>query len=575
MALNVVVPTTAIAQNNNQSNTATVTITKYVQGVPATSSNASSTSFLFQSSWSASNLGGEGTGQFTLNSGNSYTATTSPMHKGTSSYTVQELNSNGTAVATECTVGGPRYILSGYTTGDTMAEAASGTPSMTSPNFNPLSKDKYVIVWNRDCTIPVTPVVTPGTQATTSTVSISKYIQGAPATSANASSTSFLLQSSWNATNHGGAGSGQFLLTPSNSYSAMTAPMNNGSSYTVQELNSNGGAVATTCTVGGPRYVLSGYTTGNTWAQAASATSSMSAPNFTNLNGNQYVIVWNRDCTISDSATTTSKVHIMKYVNGALATASSTNSSMFPMMSTWQASNLNNGSTTSGTFYLSGSNMYNIETANMNWPFSYTVSEQTGTTTEQVLPQGSVCAAGKYRLEGYRTSSVSFADATSASLATTSPNWVNTTGHQYVIVYNTLCQSTNDNVPLSVTVTPIKTSGIASNTYEEGWKYMFHVTAPSSETNLSMKFDNWLGVLASSTISAGGNMRISSAQADNGGAHILITSANAYSTPALHMNSDMDLSQAGRQVNVLVEVKIPTGTPNTSYTTNFGVQTLP
>jgi hypothetical protein len=31
----------------------------------------------------------------------------------------------------------------------------------------------------------------------------------------------------------------------------------------------------------------------------------------------------------------------------------------------------------------------------------------------------------------------------------------------------------------------------------------------------------------------------------------------------------------GRQVNVLVEVKIPSGTANQTYTTNYGVQTLP
>jgi len=42
-----------------------------------------------------------------------------------------------------------------------------------------------------------------------------------------------------------------------------------------------------------------------------------------------------------------------------------------------------------------------------------------------------------------------------------------------------------------------------------------------------------------------------------------------------HHDSDTDLTTTGRQVDVVVEVKIPSGTGNGSYSTNYGVQTLP
>jgi hypothetical protein len=69
-------------------------------------------------------------------------------------------------------------------------------------------------------------------------------------------------------------------------------------------------------------------------------------------------------------------------------------------------------------------------------------------------------------------------------------------------------------------------------------------------------------------------MRLSSAQASNPGP-ITLTAANAYSTPPFVMVTDLDPVMPGRQVEVVVELKIPTGTNNDSYTTTYGVQTLP
>lgn len=118
----------------------------------------------------------------------------------------------------------------------------------------------------------------------------------------------------------------------------------------------------------------------------------------------------------------------------------------------------------------------------------------------------------------------------------------------------------------------VKTTAVANNTYADGWRYVFHITAPNDEEKLSMRFSDWMG--GSSTIAVANNMRVSSAQASSTGT-ITLTAANAYSTPPMIMTTDLNPSMPGRQVDVLVEVKIPSGTANETYTTTYGVQTLP
>lgn len=123
-------------------------------------------------------------------------------------------------------------------------------------------------------------------------------------------------------------------------------------------------------------------------------------------------------------------------------------------------------------------------------------------------------------------------------------------------------------------VDTIKNSAIADGTFANGWEYVFHITAPTNETKLSMKFSDWTSLVGSSTIPAANNIRISSPQADNAGATVLITAANTYSTPVLNMNSDADAGTAGRQVDVTVETAVPLNSVNGSYTTSYGVQTV-
>ncbi len=127
---------------------------------------------------------------------------------------------------------------------------------------------------------------------------------------------------------------------------------------------------------------------------------------------------------------------------------------------------------------------------------------------------------------------------------------------------------------LSVTsITPVNTTGTADGVFADGWSYIFNITVPTTEPNLSMKFSDWLGA-NSATLPAAGDMQISSAQAVSA-APILISAANTYSTPALDMIGSISTSTPGLHVQVLVQVKIPLNTVNGSYTTSYGVQTLP
>ena len=118
-----------------------------------------------------------------------------------------------------------------------------------------------------------------------------------------------------------------------------------------------------------------------------------------------------------------------------------------------------------------------------------------------------------------------------------------------------------------------KSTATADGTFTNGWKYTFNITVPTNETHLSMKFDNWLRTGGGGTIPAQNNMRYSSAQADNAGGTILITSANTYPATALNIIQDLDLATDGLQVKVIVEVAIPVGSSNGSYTTNYGIKT--
>jgi len=179
------------------------------------------------------------------------------------------------------------------------------------------------------------------------------------------------------------------------------------------------------------------------------------------------------------------------------------------------------------------------------------------------------------------------ATTSDTSIIVTSPA-TTTTGVVDVTVttpLGTSATSTNDQFTYTLTGTVIgsgvlhvdsiestKASATADGTFTNGWIYTFNVTVPTDETHVSMQFANWLS--GANIIPVGGNMQISSAQANNAGAEVPLTAANTYSSPTLNMTGDLSAVTPGLQVQIVVDVAVPTGTPNGAYSTNYSVQSI-
>jgi hypothetical protein len=142
-------------------------VAKYLDGVQATSANASGTSFPMVSTWTAANLNGgvQSSGSYALNPGDSYEAVTSPMNSG-ANYATNEV-ATGPTVGASCSASDP-FALVGYSTGASLAIAASSTISTTTPNLTGLTGDEYVIVWNSNC-LPAPTPLSPANRTVTST----------------------------------------------------------------------------------------------------------------------------------------------------------------------------------------------------------------------------------------------------------------------------------------------------------------------------------------------------------------------------------------------------------------------
>ncbi len=405
----------------------------------------------------------------------------------------------------------------------------------------------------------------------TVTVTIDKYVDGAQATALSANSASFPMSSTWNDPMGIGSGSGTYALSTSgfnsaNPYEAITSEMQQGADYTTSE-DTTGSVVGATCE-GGQQFRLVGYSSGSTPEEAAAGEQSAVAPAFTGIQSDKYIIVWNATCVTPEEPETV-QVFITKFINGQQATAQNASSSVFTMNASWNdTEGIGSGS---GTYELTAPT-YNTQTINFNDGADYATSEVTGTNV------GTSCAAGKpFALSGYKYGE-SLAAASSSAATTTAPSFTNIQTNKYVIVLNVTCATgviigdvVGDQGTLAVTsIDAVDTSATADNSYENGWKYVFHITVPTDESNIAMKFSDWTAGL--NTIPAGNNMRISSAQADNGGATITVLAADTYTIPNLHMTTDLNPALAGIQVEVSVEVKVPVGTPNASYSTNYGVK---
>jgi len=282
--------------------------------------------------------------------------------------------------------------------------------------------------------------------------------------------------------------------------------------------------------------------------------------------------------------TSTPTVTIENYINGNQATASSGQSLAFPMTESYVIGGVAATSTyTLSPTGINSSNAYEAITSPLDASSSYATNEVTGGSVV-----GATCATGTpFALAGYSTGATLVA-AASASVSTTVPSFASLSGDEFVIVHNVSCAGNSsstggiqgtvvgsDGILKVDSITVTRSTSTADGSFADGWQYVFHITAPTDETHLSMSFANWINTAnASSVIPVANDMEVSSSQADNAGAEILLTAANSYSA-ALNMVTDLDPAVSGRQVDVTVNVAIPVGSATGAYTTSYGVQTNP
>lgn len=139
----------------------------------------------------------------------------------------------------------------------------------------------------------------------------------------------------------------------------------------------------------------------------------------------------------------------------------------------------------------------------------------------------------------------------------------------------TTCGSA-DNTTLHVTgIDSISTIASPTNSFSDGWKWVMHITAPSNENAFRMKFGDFTNGTGG-VIPANGNIRISTAQGSNASTTDsgFVSAGNSYGDWIM-LNGDMSSTTAGRQFDVIIEVKIPVGTATGSYSTTFGAQSVP
>lgn len=144
--------------------------------------------------------------------------------------------------------------------------------------------------------LPLLGVVGFATAASAQTVAIVGYINGQPATASSTGSASFPITATWRDpnVNSGAAQSAQFSLgvtgvNNSSPYQATTNTLSAGSNYSAS-LNSQ-----SWCSANSP-FMPAGYSSGTSLQNAAAATVNATPPGFTNLQGNEFEVVWLRTC---------------------------------------------------------------------------------------------------------------------------------------------------------------------------------------------------------------------------------------------------------------------------------------
>lgn len=209
-------------------------------------------------------------------------------------------------------------------------------------------------------------------------------------------------------------------------------------------------------------------------------------------------------------------------------------------------------------------------TATVTWNTDTPASSQVfyGTTT-------SYGSSSTLNTTGSTTHSVNLSGLTQATLYHVQVQSANSVGTTTSADFTFTTDSSATSTPLAVTsVDAVQTNATADDTFVHGWQWIMHLTAPITENAFRMKFSNWTGT--SGSFPTASNVRIFSPQSSNANSEATAVTENDTNYGGwLYLNGDTSTTTPGRQIDVNIEVRIPSGTPNGSYTTTYGAQSVP
>lgn len=441
----------AIRNRPHPPQSVSVTVVKYLDGQQATATSANKTYFLMTDAWTDPVVGASGDGRFSLgpvglNTANPYQALTATLLSG-SAYSLRE-STDQYAVGATCNQG-QAFELYGYTVGDTLAQAATATPSLAEPNLTNITSNKFIIAWNRSCPQEQTIVAGNDTNGPATRPVVDTFGD-------------FVIVD----TNHPVSADG--WLTRFDYYAVNAYPFrfvlvdqSNVVQWVSDEITPPGTGVRSFApTV--PVRALKGWNVGLYFASTKHKFNGTIPYEYTgapayyrsNLSGSPLPevgkpLVYEGDSNrIYSFAATgvrsipppkTVTVTVVKYLDGTRADAVSANNAEFPMQSNWSVGDMNTGSSGSETFFLgptgvNTTNSYEYRTPEMDGGAFYMAWEDTnagivGATCDDVRP---------YRLLGY-TYGDSLAQAATASPTATAPGLNDILSDKFIIVWNRTC----------------------------------------------------------------------------------------------------------------------------------------
>lgn len=425
--------------------TVSVTIVKYLDGRQARAAAANNTYFLMNDTWRDPNTSSSGSNRFVLgpvgvNTTNPYQAIFASLTSG-AAYGLSE-DTSQYAVGTTCD-NGKVYQLLGYTTGDTLQQAASATRA-TTVSLENIQSDKFIIVWNQTC--PQTQTIQAGND--TSPWPIPRPILDTFGnfaiydTNHPVSGNGWLTEFHYYAANQGafrfflvnGSGVIQWVsdeITPPGVGANLFTPA---SPVSVQKGWNVGLYFVSTGTIpyeyaGGPAYFR---------ANGSGDVLPILGSSFGDENYSNRIYSFAAIGVTTLPPTDTVNVTTVKYLDGQLATATSANNNAFPMKALWSAAKRNAGF---DSFTLGPNNPipYQATSQDMASGAFYFVWEDITNTIVGLTCHGN----NLYKLTGY-TAGNSLEQAAAARKTILPPSLNNIKNNKFVIVWNETCETDDD-----------------------------------------------------------------------------------------------------------------------------------